>query len=352
MRGTVVPNEISNIINHIVFCVDKSSSMTPLASAVIDVMDRQVKSLAEESKKMDQETRVTVYVFDNSIRNLVWDKDVLRLPSIRNLYHPGGGTALIDATMTSIRELRLTPEIHGNHSYLLFVLTDGEEMHSVRFTSAQLAAEIGSLPESWTVAALVPNVLAVRHAKNYGFPAGNIMVWDATSEQGVEQAGQTVTAATSNYMSMRSTGVTNTKNLFNLDPNAVNTSSIKAAGLTPLDATKYMLVPVVPNRNKWPEDKIVVSDYIRDAGLQFHLGNCFYQFVARSVKVQGNKQLALVSKKDSKVYTGPQVRQLIGLPDQDVSIKRGSIHPEYDLFIQSTAPNRHLVPGTKVLVLK
>jgi hypothetical protein len=347
-----VPNKIDNILNHIVFVVDESLSMQHLRAAVIDVMDKQVKSLAAESKTMNQETRVTVYAFNHEVRNLVWDMDVLRLPSIRDHYHPNGNTALIDAAMQAITDLQLTPETYGDHSYLLFLITDGEENHSRKYGPASLSAKIAGLPDSWTVAALVPNVLAVRHAKNQGFPAGNIMVWDATSVQGVEEAGQHVNTATSNYMALRSTGTTSTKNLFALDPNAVNKNTIQAAGLTPLDSSKYMLVPVVPNRNKWPDDKIVVSDYVRDNGLRFQLGKCFYQFVARSVKVQGNKELMLVGKKDSKVYSGPQVRQLIGLPDHDVSIKRGSIHPDYDLFIQSTAPNRHLVPGTKVLVLK
>jgi hypothetical protein len=347
-----VRNKITNIINHIGFVIDKSSSMSHLQQAVVKVFDDQVKNLVAESKGQDQETRVSVWQFADSTENLVWDKDVLRMPSLAGLYVPQGNTALMDATAKAVSDLQVTPQMYGDHSFLLFVITDGEENRSRSTTPLGLKALLQGLPDNWTVAALVPNVISVMKAKNFGFPAGNIITWDTTSAAGLEEASQTISTATTNYMTARSTGLRNTTSLFTMDPARLNKAAIDAAGLKPLDTSKYMLIPVVDPAKKWPKDKIIISEYVRDNGLPFQIGKCFYQLINDRVKVQGNKEIVIVGKKDSKVYAGPQARQMLGLPDHDVTIVRDQINKDYDVFIQSTAPNRHLKQNTRVLVLK
>lgn len=90
---------------------------------------------------MDQETRVTVFQFDDVVECLVYDKDVLRLPSLRNIYGPArANTALIDATIKAVNELKETPERYGDHAFLCYVLTDGQENAS----RASAATNMGS----------------------------------------------------------------------------------------------------------------------------------------------------------------------------------------------------------------
>jgi outer membrane lipoprotein-sorting protein len=78
MSGTT----ISNIINHIVLVLDASSSMGPFANELVKVADKQIAYLAQRSKELDQETRITVYTFATKdyygspdIRCLIYDKD-------------------------------------------------------------------------------------------------------------------------------------------------------------------------------------------------------------------------------------------------------------------------------------
>ncbi|CAM5271568.1 hypothetical protein SDIAM26S_05691 [Streptomyces diastaticus subsp. diastaticus] len=49
------------------------------------------------------------------------------MPSLKQLYRVGGMTALLAATLTSQRELAQTAQLYGDHSFLTFVLTDGQE---------------------------------------------------------------------------------------------------------------------------------------------------------------------------------------------------------------------------------
>lgn len=340
-----------NYINHIAFVLDASASMQRHTQGLIKVADAQIAKLAQQSKDRDQETRVTVYSFDDRVRCLIYDKDVLRLPSIASLYHPGGNTALINATMTSIVDLETTPQKYGDHSFLAFVLTDGEEnasRYAARYnepvyTDFMLRQKIQQLADNWTVAALVPDVVAKRDAQQFGFPQGNIAIWDASTQQGLEEAIEKISTATDTYMTMRTTGTRGSKTLFG-GTNQVNSASVAATGLPPLDRDRYKLhpIPAIP-------DKTEVQKYIQSLGLPFRLGTVFYQ-LSKPEKVQAGKTLAVREKKTDRVFMGPQVRGLLNLPDTEVRIHPDS-NPLFDVFIQSNSTNRHLVAHTTLMIL-
>ena len=329
-----------NYINHIVLVLDASSSMTPHADALIKVADAQIAHLAQRSKELDQETRVTVYAFADTSKCLIWDKDVLRLPSIATLYRPYGNTALIDATLLAIGDLSLTPQKYGDHSFLAFVLTDGEENRS-KSRPTTLTLTLNQLADNWTTAVLVPNAQGVHEAKKFGFPAGNIAVWDATTQRGLEEAVERIQAATDNYMVARASGVTSTRQLFSTGVDAVNSKTVAAAKLTPMPTGSYFLVPV-------PKDT-PIKEFVEATGNTYKLGRTYYQ-LSKTETIQGNKALAVMEKKTHKVYVGDGVRAMIGLSDMTVRV-RPNHNPLYDIFVQSTSVNRKLIVGTTALIL-
>lgn len=346
-----------NLVNHIFVVIDESGSMQPHAAAVVKAVDALVAQLAEDSKKLDQETRISVYSFANQVKCLVWDKDVLRLPSIATWYRPDGGTALINATMIALDDAGLITQKYGNHSFLVCILTDGDENASRMFTPAQLAAKMAGLPDHWTVAAMVPNAAGKHRAKQFGFPAGNIEIWDVTSERGVEEAGEVMAASASSYMQSRASGTRGTKNLFNMNTAAVNTAAVKALNVAPLTRGKFKLIPVTASGGK--DVKIVLKEFLnKDCGLEFRLGQNFYQ-LSKPEDIQADKEVALVRKQDAaarkagaplEVYVGYEVRDFLGLPSHKVRVGPQA-HPEFDIFVQSNSNNRHLVFGTQLLVL-
>ena len=189
-------NKIQHKVNHVALVVDCSGSMHQHQSQLVRVVDEFVAGLKAESDSLGHETRISLYSFDHKVENLVWDMDVKHLPSMRGLYKVNNGaTALIEASLKSLDDLGHIWEAYGEHSFLQIVVTDGEEnasggdrrhdgdMAILGPWLDKIAAKMGALPGHWTSAILVPNSLAKRTAQNYGFPAGNIAIWDADSRR-------------------------------------------------------------------------------------------------------------------------------------------------------------------------
>lgn len=335
----------SNIINHIVLVLDASLSMSSVSRELIKVADNQIKYLAQRSKELDQETRVTVYSFNttgytyNNTQNidcLIYDKDVLRMPSISELYKVDGATPLIDATLTALDDLAMTPEKYGEHSFLVYVLTDGEENAS-RNKAYDLTAKLNGLPDNWTLATFVPNQTGVFEAKRFGFPAQNIAVWDASTAAGVSEMGERIRQTTETFMVNRSKGIRGTKNLFSLDTPSLD---LVDRSLKSLGWGQFRLLPV--------EETGRIDEFVEShLGRPYKLGEAFYQLM-KTETIQPQKNVAILSKK--KLYVGDEARDLLGLPDYNVKVSPGD-HPDYEVFIQSTSVNRKLIEGTTLLIL-
>ncbi len=340
-----------NYINHVALVLDASSSMSHLSRKVVEVADQQIAYLARRSQELDQETRVTVYVFADKVECVIYDKDVLRMPSLKELYRVGGMTALLAATLTSQRELAQTAQLYGDHSFLTFVLTDGQENASHRCPGApassprELVAAVAEMirtqKDNWTLAVLVPDQMGKREAMQGGFPKDNIAIWDATSTQGLEEAGQVIQQATEKFMVGRAQGIRGSRAVFSTGAEMVNKDTIKAAGLTPVDPSGYQLIPVARDA--------AIRDWVIACGHTYRTGGAFYQ-LSKSEKIQAQKQIAVLEKRTDRVYTGPEARALLGLPDVEIRVKPDH-NDDFTIFVQSTSVNRKLVPNTRLLLM-
>ncbi|MFF2774004.1 vWA domain-containing protein [Streptomyces sp. NPDC058052] len=340
-----------NYINHVALVLDASSSMSHLRGKVVEVADQQIAYLARRSRELDQETRVTVYVFADKVQCVIYDKDVLRMPSLKELYKVGGMTALLAAALKSQRELAQTAQLYGDHSFLTFVLTDGQENASHRCPDAPskqpraLVAAVAEMIEkqddNWTLAVLVPDQMGRREAMNCGFPKDNVAIWDATSTQGLEEAGQVIQQATEKFMVGRTKGIRGSRAVFSVGAEAVNRKTIEAAGLTPVDASGYQLIPVARDA--------AIRDWVTESGHTYRTGCAYYQ-LSKSEKIQARKRIAVLEKQTDRVYTGPEARALLGLPDEEVRVKPDH-NADFTIFVQSTSVNRKLVPNTRLLLM-
>jgi hypothetical protein len=340
-----------NYINHVALVLDASSSMSHLSRKVVEVADQQIAYLARRSGELDQETRVTVYVFADKVECVIYDKDVLRMPSLKESYRVGGMTALLAAALKSQQELAQTAQLYGDHSFLTFVLTDGQENASHRCPDAPLrkprelvtavAEMIATQEDNWTLAVLVPDQMGKREAMQCGFPRDNIAVWDATSTQGLEEAGQVIREATEKFMVGRAQGIRGSRAVFSVGAEAVNKDTIKAAGLAAVDPSGYRLIPVTRDA--------AIRDWVVECGHTYRTGGAFYQ-LSKSEKIQARKQIAVLEKKTDRVYSGPEARALLGLPDVEVRVKPDH-NDDFTIFVQSTSVNRKLVPNTRLLLM-
>jgi len=349
--------ETHTLKTHIAYIIDASSSMQEFKNDVIKVVDNQTAFLASLPDK-DHEVRISVYVFSDahSVKCLISDTDVLRMPSIAGMYEPEGWTALLDATGLAIEDLKELPTKYGDHSFLLFVFTDGRENRSRRYSGHSMAQLLGSLGPEWTPAGLVPNVNGKILMGRYGFANGNITIWNPNSSTGVEEAGEQMKTAIGTYMVSRASGQVGTRTLFSTAPDAVNAKAIQDAGLQPLKPGTYDLIPVgrlkegqgVLNRDKVRVWEIV--DFLKLNGLPFVLGRNYY-LLRKKERIQGDKQLAILERATNKVFVGPEVRAMIGLSDKTQSVAADH-NKDYAIFVQSKSNNRHLFNGDQILVLK
>lgn len=375
----MLKNRDQGYVHHVALVLDESWSMNHIKHDLIKTVDRTVETLARDSKEWEHETRATIYTFnsagvnqmvghqDGDVRCQHYDKDVLRLPSLADRYHPAGGTPLIDATLKAIDDLSLTPEIYGDHAFLVYVLTDGDENTSkVAATAAgkarALTERIAKLGDNWTIAAFVPDFRGLELAKRYGFP--NVKEWNATNAQGVEEVGEVIQQTTRTWMENRSKGTRSAGTSLFVGGN-VDAAAIKAARLTPLSASEYAIVPVTPidglvkeKPDGRPTKKVPVPPMIAYMEIEpfisrvhppFRVGKAYYELV-KTERLQGNKQLALLEKKSNKVYLGDGVRQMLGLPEETRTVKP-DFNPAYKIYVQSTSLNRHLYLHSSVMVL-
>lgn len=333
-------HKAQRLINHVALVLDGSSSMRGHSSNLIKVADEQIQYLALRSEELSQETRVSVYLFNDKVECLIFDMDVMRLPSIADLYSTSGMTALIDATLKSQEDLETTSQLYGDHAFLSFVLTDGAENRSTR-SWLDLRETLKNADENWTVGFLVPNREGQTYLKRIGVDEGQIALWDAASAKGLTDAvSSTIRQATDNFMVNRAAGVRGTRSVFSTGRDAVNKSTVRQA-LTPLGATQYDVWEVAKDER--------IDDFVNRHYKQGYIKGKSYYHLTKRERIQPQKQLAVREKKSGKVYTG-DVRSLIGLPNDYINVSP-DFNPDYEIFVQSTSYNRKLVKGQKLLVL-
>jgi hypothetical protein len=354
LREDILKNErlTANYINHIAIVADASSSMGHLKDSVVKVTDNTVAHLADRSKVHDQETRVTFYTFSSQGREdcVYYDKDVLRMPSVEGKYRPSGMTALVDATLLAIEDLKLTAQKYGEHAFLIYVISDGYENHS-RKSPRHLAEAIDALPDNWTLAAFAPDQQAVFALKQSGFPKDNVSVWDIHSVAGIEDVGSVMRTATETFMEGRKLGIRGYNSKTEQTAVRGNRGLFQMRDFKPADVAGAA-VPMTKGSYftlDVPQDERIDEFVARNTGKPYILGRSYYQFM-KTETIQPQKTIAV--ELNGQVYSGPAARAVLGLPTDHSVRVRPDQKPGCTIFVQSTSYNRKLIGGTRVLVLR
>lgn len=329
-----------NLINHVALVLDASASMRGVSTQAVQAADALVKFLARRSEELSQETRVTVYTFSNVETCHFYDMDVLRLPSMKDLYRLGSNTALIGASLKAITDLEQTATLYGDHAFLAYILTDGEENASTAKAVAAFPHKVKELPENWTIAALVPNQRGVRYAQGCGFAEGNIAVWE-TNADGMEAVGSKIRQATNAFMENRALGIRGTRNLFQ-----VNTQNVVVGALQELSKDKYQVYFVGTGEGR------DIRDFVsQETGRAYKAGNAYYQLMKKE-EIQAHKDIAVMELATGKLFIGNGARRMIGLPDKGIACDAvPDASMKYQIFVQSTSYNRKMTPNTMMVVM-
>lgn len=275
------------------------------------------------------------------VRDII-NSSVGALKPVDDYIADGYGTPLFDSVGDLIEQLETAPDAKGDGvSFLVMVITDGQENRSRRWNADRLRLKIHELQNTdrWTFIFRVPKGYS-RYITQFGIPDGNIIEWDQT-ERGVKKATEATTSGFKHYYDNVRTGRMSTQTFY------VSTANVQPEML------KKAMVDISDQVTIWEvaakAAALPIREFVESKKKPYMRGTAFYQLVKTESNVQDYKQLVIRDRIAGKVYAGPSARKLLGLPQiGNVRVAPGD-HDGYDIFVQSTSTNRKLPAQSKVL---
>lgn len=329
------------MVNHLIFLIDMSSSMSYHMATVKKVFDKtlsEFQQMSESDSSTKQQINLSLYKFASDIDRTLYNKNIKYANEEIN-FHASGMTMFRDCIIKAIDDHKHIKSTETeDHSFLLYAITDGEDNRSKNNVST-LAKHINALDDSWTVAALVPDVSSMHQCKKSGIPSGNIQIWDTRSNKGFEEVGQTIASSYASYSTMRSTGTRSSSNLFQVNTDQLTSKTISSE-LKEIDGMLFNAT-----------GDVVIKEFVeRCTGKSYVKGKAYYE-LSKTETIQSNKEIVIISNKDGKRYGGQNARDLIGLPDYAVKVKAGQFG-DWKVYVQSTSVNRKIKDGTSIFVIQ
>lgn len=350
------PPPTTVIRTHWIVLGDRSGSMRSLERPTMEEMNRTFDSIQLTTQQPNQVAVVSCWAFGSSIVPLFNSLPAERLHRLTGYNADMGGTALFDAMGDAIVRAENEERNHPETSFVLMVLTDGEENTSSRwarntgYIDRVQDRDVSKILElirrvqgtdKWTIALQVPRGgYKEKLCRDFGIPEGNVMEWDQT-DRGAREAGAARAAGIANYAVARAAGKTSVKSMF-VTTDLSNVSSADVQSSLDNVASKVKVLTV-----KKEED--ICTFITRETSQPFMPGTAFYQLTKTESRVQPDKIILVMEKGKKEVWGGAAARRLLGLPDnQHCRVKPGN-HSKFDIFIQSKSTNRKLVRGTNVI---
>lgn len=180
--------------------LDKSGSMEPIRKSTIEGVGRFIS----ETQQINPDALFSLLMFDNHIvKPKAYTRAVIRdiEPIDGHLYHPGGGTALLDAVghaMTDIESLEEKPD-----KVVVVVMTDGQENGSHEYTREAIksAIERHEKEDGWQFIFLGANIDAFAEAGAIGVARAASSVGWTPSAVGTAGVYMMASTATNAYLS-------------------------------------------------------------------------------------------------------------------------------------------------------
>lgn len=323
---------------HLILVLDNSGSFAHMSHRRDEKARELVEKFMTDGAADGIETYVSVYEFGSNVRQHVAYLDARNYKGYR--FGTAGMTDLrggIHKAITDNLFRVTTPEL--DMAQIMYVLTDGFE-NQYRYSEEQIKKLISSLNDEWTVIAMVPKGSAYTMT-SLGFSAGNILEWE-TNQAGLDKGTQSTMRSATSYTTQRSVGVKKQADYFQTDFKKVNAANIDAV------AKKMSKKDFYIAQNG--ETVMEMQPFVEATGGTYVGGNHFYQLI-KNETVQPHKELIVMDKKTGYAYRGDGVRQLLNLPNTAVMMTP-AFSPAYDVFIQSTASNRKIMPTQKVVCIK
>lgn len=330
------------LVNHVIFVVDRSGSMSSIRRKVVSVFNSQLAALKKNAESSGQATFVSFYTFHSTVDTpRFFATPIAKVPKL-DAISTTGATALLDATGQALVDHQSLPGgALDNVSFIVLVLTDGYENHSRKYKS-KIGSMIKAAQDSgrWTLAFLTPKGGEATLIR-YGIPAGNIQAW-STSGSGVTTMGQDLQRGLQTFYEARQKGERAVVGVFTTNLAQVSVEAVSASMTDSTD--NFVRIPVSSATAIRP----LVEAELKS---KYQKGHGYYELTKPEL-VQEYKEIAIVDKTSGKIYAGDAARSHLGLPiGARIKVKPGD-HGGFAIFVQSTSVNRKLVAGTSLLYKK
>ena len=327
---------------------DHSASMGSIVKGAMADYNNTIAALKEAGSIHGIETLVSVVNcgdgYNATVSRDTVNKDILRISPITNYTARANGTPLWDSVGELISILSKVPDANDpDVSFIVMVITDGEENRSQIWNATTLGSKIRELQNTdrWTFVFRVPKGYG-KTLTRLGIPVGNIQEWEQT-EAGFAVATVQTTQGFSEYYKARSTGVRSTSSFFvNLGeaPKKVITENLNRVN------AQYECQHVQRH-----EDGMQIRDYVTKYRGSYYPGCAFYQLIKSEI-VQPTKEFLVLDNKTGRLYGGSEARDILGLPNNgSVHLRPGNLG-DFTLFVQSMSNNRKVAYRTMLYYRK
>jgi hypothetical protein len=192
-------------IVHVGIALDQSGSMDFTKKQTISGLNEQIQEL---KKHKDIDTTITWVTFSGpSDVEVVYS--VVPVNSIVEIddksYNPNGTTAMFDGVARLLNEMSQKINDDLDTTYLILVVSDGEENSSVEYDSKKIAEMIKERKDSkrWTIIYIGANQDLSQVQEILGIDASNMLGYTSTPS-GTAAGWNCLASSTTRYMSSRS----------------------------------------------------------------------------------------------------------------------------------------------------
>lgn len=213
--------DLKKLKNYVVIILDKSGSMASLQNEVVGGFNQNVEEIKKKNAELGMETVVCLVTFSTFVDEpKLWLESIDKVvPLTQKDYEPDGMTAMRDAVGSTIEKLQKVSDANDeNVSFLVIVISDGQENNSKNYSSEKLAELVSACEKTgrWTFSYVGANQDLSQVVQSTHFDASNVIAFIATAD-GYAQTTKDISLGAANYYNARSVGKKSIKNMFDND---------------------------------------------------------------------------------------------------------------------------------------
>ena len=336
---------------HCAFCIDESGSIAAagITQPLVEAYNQTVTDIRQSVLDEGQEASMSALAFGDRVlkhRILYVGQQVQPVtPLLVTDLNPTGMTPLFDSVYRAIKKLEELDDGKPDTSFVVSVVTDGQENQSVDPgvpTTLRLIEE-KTATDRWTFTFLVPEHKEDWFAQRFNVPRGNVQGWDTKTARGTKEAGIVTSVAYRSFFKEKTATGAGKKMSSKSFYSSTADLTVRDARSALSEITKQVEFIIASQEGQ-------IRQVVLSEGLEWIKGAAFYQLIKTEKKVQDYKLVALRVKTSGKVYCGQDARDMLGIGGAlgTVRLVPGD-HGKFDVFIQSTSVNRKIPAGTEVM---